>query len=85
MKAKIVGYISGVGASLMFLAPLAHAQEVTLDPTTVQNIKDTAKSIPDTGLQFVFSSLQAVFPYILTLIAIGIAIALIMRYMRKAH
>lgn len=67
------------------LVGTAHAQEVTLDATQAANINGAVKSLPDAGIQFVFSTLQNALPYIVVVFAIFIALGLMFAWMKSHH
>lgn len=56
---------------------VAHAQEVTIDPTQQANLNSALKSIPDTATSQVFAIFPTVLPYILLLVALGIGLFVI--------
>jgi len=56
---------------------VAHAQEVTIDPTQQANLNLALKSIPDTATAQVLAIFPVVLPYILLLVAIGIGLFII--------
>ena len=81
-----IAFTTGAMTALGLALPLlAHAQQITLAPTDQANITGAVSSLPNTAYQEVLPILEASLPYVLFIVALGVAFFIVRKVMHHAR